>query len=170
MLTGLSLLFVGAVLSLNGIWKLGHIGDREIAVINIFTGCITLSVAAVLAFGHGADLGSVKAAAITLLFSATYLWVAANCIFGFDERGIGWFSLFVAITVIPVALETTIAAQTPFGLWLALSWAAWSVLWFLNFLLLALRWPIKRPTAWVTLASGILTAWIPGWLLLSGWT
>ena len=38
MLLGLSLFYVGAVLILNGLWMLGRIGDREIAVINLFTG------------------------------------------------------------------------------------------------------------------------------------
>lgn len=170
MLTGLSFLFVGAVLSLNGIWMLGRIGDREIAVINIITAAITVAVACALAFGADANLASVKAAALTLLFSTTYIWVAANRIFGFDGRGLGWFSLFVAITVTPVAAQTWAAATTPFAHWIALCWAAWAVLWLLYFLLLALGRPIQRATAWFTLFCGIATAWAPGWLLLNGWS
>lgn len=169
MLTGLSFLFVGAVLSLNGIWMLGRIGEREIAVINIIAAAITAAVAAALAFGADATLDTVKAAALTLLFSTTYLWVAANRIFGFDGRGLGWFSLFVAITVTPVAVETWTAATTPFAHWIALAWAAWAVLWFLYFLLLAMERPILRATAWFTLFCGIATAWLPGWLMLNGW-
>jgi hypothetical protein len=169
MLTGLSFLFVGAVLSLNGIWMLGRIGDREIAVINLVTAAVTIAVAAALAFGADASLLTVKAAALTLLFSTTYLWVAANRIFGFDGRGLGWFSLFVAVTVVPVAVETWTAARTPFAHWIALCWAAWAVLWFLYFLLLALARPVQRLTAWFTLFCGIATAWLPGWLLLNGW-
>ena len=76
MLLGLALLFVGAVLFLNGLWLMGHVDDREIAVINIFVGGLTLLVALFLAFGPGADLASVKAAALTLCFTFTYLWVA----------------------------------------------------------------------------------------------
>ena len=169
MLTGLSFLFVGAVLSLNGVWMLGRIGDREIAVINIVVAAITAAVAAALAFGPDATLETVKAAALTLLFSTTYLWVAANRIFEFDGRGLGWFSLFVAITVTPVAVETWGAATTPFAHWVALAWAAWAILWFLYFLLLAMNRPILRATAWFTLFCGIATAWLPGWLMLNGW-
>jgi cytochrome c biogenesis protein ResB len=38
MYLGLGLLYVGAVLVLNGIWLLGYIQDREIWVMSIFTG------------------------------------------------------------------------------------------------------------------------------------
>ena len=41
MLLGLSLLYVGAVLCLNGLWLLGRIGDKEIWVINVFSGGVT---------------------------------------------------------------------------------------------------------------------------------
>ena len=170
MLTGLSFLFVGAVLSLNGVWMLGRIGDREIAVINIVTAAITTAVACALAFGPDASLESVKAAALTLLFSTTYIWVATNRIFGFDGRGLGWFSLFVAITVTPVAVEAWVTATTPFAHWIALAWTAWAVLWFMYFLLLAMARPMLRATAWFTLFCGIVTAWLPGWLMLNGWS
>jgi hypothetical protein len=68
---GLVLFYVGAVLCLNGLWLLGRIGDKEIAVIDTFVGSITLLVALYLAFGPGSDLGSIKAAALTLLFTFT---------------------------------------------------------------------------------------------------
>lgn len=168
MLLGLALLYVGAVLCLNGIWLLGRISDREIWVINVFAGAITLLVALQLAFGSNADLGSVKAAGLTLLFTFTYLWVALNRFNGADGRGLGWFSLFVAITVTPVAIETLLAADSTWGLWLGISWAAWAVLWFMFFLLLALQKPILKLTGTVTLLEGIFTGWVPGYLLLNG--
>ena len=113
MLLGLALLFVGAVLFLNGLWLTGRIGDREIAVINIFVGGLTLVVALYSAFGPGADAGSIKGAALTLLFTFTYLWVAYNRFNDVDGRGLGWFSLFVSITVIPVAFDTLIRPSRP---------------------------------------------------------
>ena len=48
--------YVGAMLCLNGFWLLDRIRDKEIAVIDIFVGGITLLVALNLAFGPGADL------------------------------------------------------------------------------------------------------------------
>jgi hypothetical protein len=44
------------MLCLNGFWLLDRIRDKEIAVIDIFVGGITLLVALNLAFGPGADL------------------------------------------------------------------------------------------------------------------
>ena len=56
MLAGLSLFYADAVLCLNGLWLLGRIDDKEIAIIDIFVGGITLLVALNLAFGPGVDL------------------------------------------------------------------------------------------------------------------
>lgn len=168
MLLGLSLFYVGAVLILNGLWMLGRVGDREISVINLFAGGLTLLVSLKLAFGEGADTASVKAAAFSLLFSFTYLWVAFNRFSGADGRGLGWFSLFVAITAVPVAIDTLRIATTTWDYWFGISWAAWSVLWLLFFLLLTLNKPLIRLTACVAIAQGVLTGWLPGYLLLTG--
>lgn len=168
MLLGLALFYVGAVLILNGLWMLGRIGDREIPVINLFAGGLSLLVALKLAFGEGADLASVKAAALSLLFSFTYLWVAINRYSGADGRGLGWFSLFVAITAVPVAVDALHLASTPGEWWLGLSWVAWSVLWLMFFLMLALGRPLARPTACMAIGQGVLTGWLPGYLLLTG--
>jgi hypothetical protein len=128
MLLGMALLWVGAVLFLNGLWLLGKIDDREIAVINVASGFITLCVALYSAFGPNSDATSIRAAALTLLFSTTYLWVAYNRYVNVDGRGLGWFSLFVAITAAPVAIQTFGSAQNGVDLWMALNWVAWAVL------------------------------------------
>lgn len=168
MLLGFALLYVGAVLFLNGLWLLDRIGDKEIAVINVFVGGVTMAVALFSAFGPGADAASIKAGALTLLFTFTYLWVAWNRWNGADGRGLGWFSLFVAITIVPVSLDTLANAQGIWDVWFGLCWAAWAVLWFMFFLLLALQKPIARLTGGVTVLEGILTGWLPGYLLLDG--
>ena len=95
---GLALFYVGAVLCLNGLWLIGRIGDKEIAVIDVFVGGITLLVALSLAFTPGADLASIRGAALTLLFTFTYFWVALNRYNGADGRGLGWSCLFVAVS------------------------------------------------------------------------
>lgn len=168
MLTGLALLYVGAVLFINGLWMLDRIEDREIVLINCVTGFVTLVVALSSVLHPAADLAMVKSAALTLLFTTTYLWVAVNRLIKADGRGLGWFSLFVAITVIPVAIETIAAAQGVGELWLGLNWAVWAVLWAMYFVLLVLQRPIQRATAMVTLLAGIFTGWLPGVLLLNG--
>ena len=168
MLLGLSLFYVGAVLILNGLWMLGRIGEREIAVINLFTGGLTLLVSLKLALGEGADAESIKAAALSLLFSLTYLWFAFNRLSAADGRGLGWFSLFVAITAVPVAIDTLSTASTLWGWWSGLSWAAWALLWLLFFVMLVLNKPVVRFTAAMAIAQGVFTGWLPGYLLLTG--
>jgi putative amide transporter protein len=167
-LAGLALFYVGAVLCLNGLWVLGRIGDKEIAVIDIFVGGITLLVALSLAFGPSADLASVKGCAFLLLFTFTYFWVALNRYNGADGRGLGWFCLFVAITCAPVAIQTLTSATSPWGYWLGLCWIAWGILWLLFFVLLVLQKPIAKYVGTLAVIEGILTGWLPGYLLLNG--
>lgn len=168
MLPGFALLYVGAVLFLNGLWLLGKIGDNEISVINVFSGLHTLLISYYLAFGPGADAASIKAAAFTLLFTFTYFWVAWNRWNHADGRGLGWFSLFVSVTCIPIAQSTFSAASSTWDYWFAMCWVIWCVLWFMFFLLLALGKPIQRMTGMVTTVAGIVTGWLPGYLLLEG--
>jgi putative amide transporter protein len=168
MLLGLVLFYVGAVLCLNGIWLLGRIGDKEIAVIDTFVGGITLLVALYLAFGPGSDLASIKAAALTLLFTFTYFWVALNRYNGADGRGLGWFCLFVAVTAVPVTIQTLRGASSTWDYWFGLSWLAWGILWFLFFVLLVMQKPIAKFVGSLTVLQGIFTGWLPGYLLLNG--
>jgi len=168
MLFGFALLYVGAVLFLNGLWLQGKIDDKEIVAINVASGFVTLSVSLYLAFKPGADAASIKAAALTLLFTTTYLWVAYNRFAPVDGRGLGWFSLFVAITVTPVSIKTFATAQSRIDVWLGFDWAIWAVVWFMFFLLLTLKRPILKITGIATSFAGIVTGWIPGYLLLEG--
>src|SRR5215831_19142962 len=112
MLVGLTLFWVGAVLCLNGLWVLDKIGDREITVIDVFVGFVTLGVSIYLAFGPGTSADSIKTAAFILLFTFTYFWVAWNRWNGADGRGLGWFCLFVAITCVPIFLTGLATAKT----------------------------------------------------------
>ena len=168
MLTGFVLFYVGAVLFLNGLWLMGRIADREIVVINIVAALV--SGAAVLhdAFGAGASAASIRNGALSLLFCTTYLWVAYNRLSGADGRGLGWFSLFVAITAIPVTIDSFAGATSTWGLWFAWCWVGWGVLWFLYFVLLTLKQPIVKLVGGVTVFVGIYTGWVPGYMLLNG--
>lgn len=165
---GLSLLYVGAVVAINGLWLLDKVEEREVFFMNAFTGFITLCVALYTAFGPNSNLASINSAALTLLFSATYLWVAFNRVSGADGRGLGWFCLFVAITVIPVTISAFEGASNSGQLWLAICWLVWAVLWFVFFLLLALRKPIARFTGAFCIVAAIGTAWMPGLFILNG--
>lgn len=168
MWVGVSLFFVGAVLCLNGLWMRGHIADREIWVINLFVGGVSLAIALFSLFGPDANTASIMDGALTLLFAFTYLWVGINRLTGADGRGLGWFSLFVAITAVPVAWSALAHAQTPLDWWMGANWAAWAVLWGLFWALLALGRDIGRGTGALCIVQGVLTGWLPGFLVMSG--
>lgn len=161
----LMLFYVGAVLFCNGLWILGRIEDRELAVIDFFVGGLGLFVAA-----HAALTGDPYFGAQILLFAFTYIWVALNRYLKVDGRGLGWFCLFVAISALPIGLwQLFTSGGLLWPTWLAINWISWAVLWFLFFLLLALQMEkLAKLTGWLTLIQGIYTGWIPGWLLLTG--
>lgn len=165
MMLGLSLLFVGIVLTLNALWMMERIEDREIIVINVVVAAVSFLIAIYTAL-TASDVSGIRGAAMTLLFATTYLWIAYNRIIVCDARGLGWFSLLVAGTVAPMALKSFAEADSLIAMWLGFSWAFWSVLWFMYFCLQTLQKPILTATANFTLFCGIFTAWLPGMLLL----
>jgi acid-activated urea channel len=158
---GVALLYVGAVLVINGVSLMGKIDSKAAAVMNIFTGGLTL-VLNIIILINATETQMFYAAATGLLFSFTYLYVAINSIFNLDSAGLGWYCLFVAITAVPSSYLSFLSGDVRFGI----IWIIWAFLWFLFFLLTALKKPIQKFTAWVTIAVAITTAWIPGYLLL----
>jgi hypothetical protein len=189
MLLGVVLLYVGAVLVVNGIWLIGQarlaaageggtaaaeshptfIQNREVSVLNLFTGFVGV-VAAVTLMVQGnrdGDLASVRGAGYILLFAFTYLWVATNNFLNAGGRAFGWYCLFVAITAIPAGIWSFANADgNDASIYLGVCWFAWAVLWFLFFLLLALDRPIARLAGALAVVEGIATAWVFGILLL----
>ena len=164
---GLVLLYVGAVLFINALVMLGHIAPKEAAIMNLLTGGLSLFVS--LHQVASGDPALVRAAAFGLLFSFTYLWVAYVNLSGLDGRGLGWFSLFVAATASVVTVDALATARTVGEYWMAGNWAAWTLLWLCFFVLGVLKRPaLTKPVAWLTLVQSIATAWVPGYLMLSG--
>lgn len=163
----LVLFYVGVVLILNGLWTLGRIADREILIINALTGLLFLRTANQLAFGDGADQATVRQATFSLMFAFTYLWVAWNRLTGSHGRGLGWFSLIVAITAQWVSIQLfAVAGTDPWQVWSAFSWTAWAVLWLVFFLLHVLQVPWNRLAGWMSIVQGVFTGWLPAMLLL----
>jgi hypothetical protein len=178
MLLAVMLLYVGAVLVVNGIWLIGqtrdeasalYIQNREVSVINLFTGFVGVVVAIVLlAQGNSdADLPTVRGGALILLFAFTYLWVAANNYLNAGGRAFGWYCLFVAVTAVPAGILTLDdGGGAGAAVYLGISWFAWAILWFVFFLLLALERPVAKLAGALAIAEGIATAWVFGFLLL----
>ena len=238
-MTGVVLLYVGAVLIVNGIWLIGQaraaaiaarmpametaavgstvrggggyageaaagqelggervaappardaeahplfIQNREVAILNIFTGFIGLAIAVTyIVAGNGpsssplpavaaAGNGSIRAGGAILLFAFTYLWVAYNQYANAGGRALGWYSAFVAVTAIVFGVYTV--QNTPDSntadLWLAANWFAWAILWAMFFALLTLELPIARITGWAAILIGIGTSWALAIALLWG--
>lgn len=147
------------------------IGNREIAILNIFTGFIGVVISAVLLVqGNAAgDLASIRGAGLILLFAFTYLWVAYNQYANAGGKALGWYSLFVAITAIPAGIYVLQSAGGNTALiWLGANWFAWAVLWAMFWGLLALELPIAFATGVVALIEGVGTSWALAIAILEG--
>ena len=148
-----------------------YIENREVAILNIFTGFVGVATAVTLAVqgNQDGDLASIRGGAYILLFAFTYLWVAYNQFAGAGGHAFGWYCLFVAITAIVAGSYTFDAANgNDASIYLGVDWFAWAVLWFLFFVLLALERPIARITGWLAILEGIGTSWVFAILLLQG--
>lgn len=162
---GIVLLYVGAVLFVNGFMLLGKADAKGAAILNFLTGILTLlinvTIIVVNAAGEG-DPALYYAAGTGLLFSFTYLYVGAVNMWELDGRGLGWYCLFVAITALPSS-ALAFESDARFGV----IWLGWAFLWFVYFLLLALKIQIVKFAGYATIAVAVATAWVPGYLLLA---
>jgi hypothetical protein len=163
--SGMGLLFVGAVLVVNGVWLLGRAADRDTAILNFLVGGLTLLIAVWWAFGGDASGGTPFNAAGELLFSFTYLWVGVNAYRSAeDQRSFGWYCIIVTLATIPTGYINFQLGD----LGLAVLWWVWGVLWAGFWLLLALeRGEYTNEVAWYAIAVGILTG-ISGYVMAAG--
>jgi hypothetical protein len=160
------LLYVGAVLVVNGLMLLGLVEARAAAPLNIFVGALQVITPTYLIFTSGGDPATILSAAGIYLFGFTYLYVAFNLLADLDGTGLGWFSAFVACCALVYAGLNFGRFQDPaFGV----IWLYWAVLWALFFLVLGLkREQFTRFTGAFCLLCGVVTGAIPSFLLLTG--
>lgn len=168
-MSAVGLLYVGAALFINGLLLLGWITPREATPMNLFVGALQVLTPTTLIIMGMADDRAVFAASGLYLFGFTYLWVGINGATGWSNRGLGWFSLFVAMAAVVYSLDSFLVdGDAGFGV----IWLVWSALWFLFFLVLGLEMDkLAAPTGAFTVVVAFITAAIPGFLLLFGqWT
>ncbi|TDD53525.1 transporter [Nonomuraea terrae] len=160
------LLYVGAVLFLNGLMLLGKVEPRAAAIFNLFVGALQVITPTLLIVFSPGDPAVILGASGLYLFGFTYLYVGINLLGGFDSTGVGYFSLFVAIMALGYSYANFQLLGDPgFGV----IWLYWSFLWALFFVLLGLkRTQITRYTGWVTAIQGWVTAAIPAFMILTG--
>ena len=157
------LLYVGAVLFLNGCMLLGWVDTRAAVPLNIFVGILQVVTPTYLIFTADGDMTKILAASGLYLFGFTYLYVAFNLWNDLDGTGLGFFSLFVAICAVVFAVISFRDQDYAFGV----IWIYWAFLWALFFLLLGLgRDSLGRYTGAVAAIQGWVTGAIPAFLLL----
>lgn len=168
------LLYVGAVLFVNGLALCGLVRGTSMIPMNLFVGLLQVITPLYLIFSADGDQATIVGASGLFLFGFTYLYVAMNNAFDLDGTGLGWFSLFVAVSAIVYSwwnfanYSALTSNANALGDLLGVLWASWAVLWFLFFLVLGLGRTALTPFtgAWCA-AQGIYTGLVPALVLLN---
>jgi hypothetical protein len=167
------LLYVGAVLFVNGLALVGLVKGTSMIPMNLFVGLLQVITPFYLIFTAKGDQGVIVGASGLFLFGFTYLYVAMNNAFNLDGTGLGWFCLFVAITACVYSYwnfsdYAALGGSGTVGDLLGVLWATWAVLWLLFWLVLSLGQTgfTVFTGAWCA-AQGIYTGLIPALVLLN---
>lgn len=155
----------GAVLFLNSLMLAGKAEAKSVGVFNIFVGIIQVIIPFYLIITSGQHHWEMYQYAAIFLFGLTYLYVGATAVMGLDGRGLGWFSLWVAIIAGVYTLTAMIHFHDAVG---AITWGMWALLWFLFFLANALHMKIDRYVAMVANIQSWVTLTIPSLLYFLG--
>ena len=166
-MAAVGLLYVGAVLVVNGIMLLGHVGPRGAAPLNLFVGALQVVTPTYLIIFAAGDPARIALAAGLYFFGFTYLWVGINAITGWPAEGLGWFSLIVAAAAVGFAVHSwVVVGDRAF----TVIWLLWAVLWFAFFLLMALhKEHLAAAIGVLATGEGVLTAAVPAFLIIAGW-
>lgn len=165
-MSSVGLLYVGAVLFINGLMLIDVVPAKAAAAMNLFVGGMQVIFPTIIIAQSGGDSATILGASGLYLFGFTYLYVAWNTLTDAPGEGLGWFSLFVAACAVVYGIvQYTMFDDPVFGV----IWFAWAVLWFLFFLVLGLgKDNLGRFTGWFTLWLGIFTGAIPALMMLTG--
>ena len=162
---GVCLLFVGIVLINNGVCSLANASKKSAAVMNILTGGLSLFINFV-----NLVQGNYYAAGTGLLFCFTYLFVAVMNIFDLEPLPFAWFSTFVAVNAVIFGIVEGVTGSVALGIapdwrW-AVIWWLWAILWGSSFVTDILGKNLGKFVPCLQIFEGIVTAWIPGMMLL----
>ena len=173
-MAAVGLLYVGAVLFVNGLALFGWVKGRSLVPMNLFVGILQVITPLYIIFTADGDQATIVGASGLFLFGFTYLYVAMNNTWDYDGTGLGWFCLYVAAAAVVYSwwsfsgyanLSTTTGQV---GNLLGVLWATWAALWFLFWMVLGIgREGWTRFTgAWCAM-QGIYTGFIPAIVLLN---
>ena len=125
-MVGVVLLYVGAVLLINGMGGLGRVDTRSMAVMNFMVGGLAL-VASLIQLVRAETMADYFGVATFFLFTFTYIYIATTWWFELEMKGFGWFCFFVALTTIPCSIVTFQGGDKIFGTF----WLIWGALWYM---------------------------------------
>jgi hypothetical protein len=174
LVAAVGLLYVGAVLFVNGLALVGWVRGTSMIPMNLFVGVLQVITPFYLIFTANGDQATIVGASGLFLFGFTYLYVAMNNAFDLDGTGLGWFCLFVAVAAVIYSWwnfsgYATLGSQdSNVGDLLGVLWATWCGLWLLFWLVLGLGLTglTKFTGAWCA-AQGIYTGLVPAVVLLN---
>lgn len=173
-MAAVGLLYVGAVLFVNGLALCGLVRGTSMIPLNLFVGLLQVITPLYLIFSAHGNQATIVGASGLFLFGFTYLYVAMNNAFDLDGTGLGWFSLFVAMSAVVYSwwnfanYSALTVNGKPLGDLLGVLWASWAVLWTLFFLVLGLgKTQLTTFTGAWTAAQGIYTGLVPALVLLN---
>ena len=159
------LLYVGAILFINGMALMGFVKGTGATPLNWFVGFLQVVTPTYLIFTANGNIDQIFGAAGLYLFGFTYLYVALNNTWGHDGTGLGYYSLFVALVAVAYAIWNLVHLDDiPFFV----IWLQWAFLWLLFFILLGLGKNIAWLTGGVAATQGWITGAIPAFLALTG--
>ena len=164
-MSDVGLMFVGAVLFVNGLLLLGRVDAKGAATFNLFVGALQVAIPFYL-IATAPTTSDILLDSGIFLFGFTYLYVGISNLAGQEPRGLGWYSAWVAIMAAAFGITNIVKFHDPT---IGLLWLQWSVLWALFWLVLGLGITRLTPlTGWCTLILSFTTCTIPGFLLLLG--
>src|ERR1700691_372078 len=94
-MSDVGLMFVGAVLFVNGLLFLGKIDAKGAAVFNLFVGALQVAVPFYL-IATAPNTSDILLDSGIFLFGFTYLYVGISNLAGFAPVGLGWYPFWVA--------------------------------------------------------------------------
>lgn len=173
-MAAVGLLYVGAVLFVNGLALVGVVKGKSLIPMNLFVGILQVVTPFYLIFSAHGDQGVIVGASGLFLFGFTYLYVAMNNAFDLDGTGLGWFCLFVAIAACMYSYwnfanyGALAGGDHNVGYLLGVLWASWAVLWLLFWFVLGLgKSSLTTFTGAWCAAQGIYTGLVPAIFLLN---
>ncbi|MDO5520698.1 MAG: AmiS/UreI family transporter [bacterium] len=162
-----ALLFVGIVLINNGVCNLTKVDRNATAIMNFFNGGLSVYINFV-----NLAQGNYYAAGTGLLFGFTYLFIAIDSVFKLDTRPFAWFCTFVAINAVVFGTLEGFIGIPSLGIVPDIRWAGiwylWALLWITGFFEDILGIKLGKFTPYLQIFDGVVTAWVPGLLMLIG--